>query len=67
MREVALRRKEVKDMKDVRYHYWVSNLNTDEGQYAANGEELDRLVQQAIFTGLEVQDVGVQLVARLDV
>jgi hypothetical protein len=44
------------------FKYWVSNLNTDEGQYAANGEELDRLVQRMILTGLEVQDIGIQVV-----
>lgn len=43
------------------YKYWAANLNNDKGQYAKDGQELDRVVREMLDAGVASEDIGISL------
>lgn len=43
------------------YRFWVSNLQTDEGQYVSTADDLTKLIEQMLAANVMLEDIGISL------
>lgn len=43
----------------MKYRFWVSDLNTDEGRYANSAPELLSVIDDMLEKGIDINDIGI--------